>query len=253
MTIRIDALNPTVIPGRSHEIPAMREGISNKLRVEQILSLLQTSDIPDGAVTLAKLAMDARKSANYSFDDTTAQLGATDVQAAIDALASGIEGLDDIFLKPFVSSAFVAASGTAVEFTGIPDAQEIVLSLKGFKSNGTSRPLIQLGTSSGFVTTGYEATSGLLFGTTPTTFESVNGFPINSNSAAHVLNGVIRLIRVQGNTWAVQGNVASRTTTSQAISVNGLITLAAAADRIRVTTVNGSDTFDAGEINMSYQ
>ena len=88
-TKRLDALDPTFSPERDHEVAAMRDGISNKLRVEQILALLQSSDIPDAAVTLAKLAADARAAAGHTFDDTTAQLGETNVQGAINVLAMG--------------------------------------------------------------------------------------------------------------------------------------------------------------------
>ena len=98
-TKRLDSLDPTINPQRDHEVAAMRDGISNKLRIEQILALLQSSDIPDGAistekiegvaVTLAKLAADARAASGHTFDDTTAQLGETNVQGAIDVLALG--------------------------------------------------------------------------------------------------------------------------------------------------------------------
>lgn len=59
-TKRLDSLDTTINPQRDHEVAAMRDGISNKLRIEQILALLQSSDIPNDAVTLAKLAADAR-------------------------------------------------------------------------------------------------------------------------------------------------------------------------------------------------
>jgi len=82
-TKRLDALDPTFSPERDHEVAAMRDGVTNKLRIEQILALLQTSDIPDAAVTLAKMAAEARDASNHTFDDTTAQLGETDVRGAI--------------------------------------------------------------------------------------------------------------------------------------------------------------------------
>jgi len=87
-TRRIDELNPTTIPRRDHAFAGMRIGIANRIRIEQILSLLETEDIPDGAVTLAKLAADARAASNLTFDDTAASLGETNVQGAIDALAA---------------------------------------------------------------------------------------------------------------------------------------------------------------------
>lgn len=44
MNIRIDALNPTVVPQRDHEFPAMRDGLTVKLRTEQILGLGNATD-----------------------------------------------------------------------------------------------------------------------------------------------------------------------------------------------------------------
>jgi hypothetical protein len=94
MSIRIDGLDPTVNPQRDHEFPAMRDGVSNKLTVAQVLSLIGTGDIPDEAVTLAKLADDAVDSANHTFDDTVAELGETNVQGAINALKVLIDGIE---------------------------------------------------------------------------------------------------------------------------------------------------------------
>jgi len=107
-TRRLDALDQTFSPERDHEVAAMRDGISNKLRVEQILALLQTSDIPDAAVTLAKLADDARAASGHTFDDTTAQLGETDVQGAIEAT----KALVDSFEQIEIASTAEAQAGT---------------------------------------------------------------------------------------------------------------------------------------------
>jgi hypothetical protein len=37
------------------------------------------------------------------------------------------------------------------------------------------------------------------------------------------------------------------------LSGGGNKTLSATLDRVRITTVNGTDTFDAGSINISYE
>ena len=91
-TRRLDALNQTMNAQRDHEVAAMRDGISNKLRVEQILALLESNDIPDGAVTLEKLAAAARSASGHAFDDTIAALGLDpadrNVQKAIEVVAS---------------------------------------------------------------------------------------------------------------------------------------------------------------------
>ncbi|WP_242220093.1 hypothetical protein [Shinella zoogloeoides] len=45
MAVRIDHLNPTALPSRLHEVPAIRDGVTVKLTISQILELLNTEDI----------------------------------------------------------------------------------------------------------------------------------------------------------------------------------------------------------------
>ena len=82
-TKRLDALDSTINPQRDHEVAAMRDGISNKLRIEQILSLLDLGDIPS----------DALEASNHTLDAAVADLLGLDpadrnVQDAIEALAA---------------------------------------------------------------------------------------------------------------------------------------------------------------------
>ena len=117
--IRVDALNATVTPQRNHEFPAMRDGITVKLRLEQVLSLLQSSDIPSGAVDLSKLAADARDSANHTYDPTASGLTATDVQAAIDEVAAGTGSSDQVARDMAASAlAYAMATNDAASITG---------------------------------------------------------------------------------------------------------------------------------------
>jgi len=50
----------------------------------------------------------------------------------------------------------------------------------------------------------------------------------------------------------VQGVVAS-TDTNRSNICAGSISLGGTLDRVRITTVNGTDTFDAGTINILYE
>ena len=40
---------------------------------------------------------------------------------------------------------------------------------------------------------------------------------------------------------------------AQTLTSGGSVTLSGILDRIRITTVNGTDTFDAGSINILYE
>jgi hypothetical protein len=46
---------------------------------------------------------------------------------------------------------------------------------------------------------------------------------------------------------------ASQSTNSYALSAGGNVTLSGALDRVRLTTTNGTDTFDAGSVNILYE
>jgi len=56
---------------------------------------------------------------------------------------------------------------------------------------------------------------------------------------------------VTGNTWVGNGYF-SKSGTVATLGAGG-IALGGTLDRLRVTTSNGTDTFDAGSINIMYQ
>jgi hypothetical protein len=59
---------------------------------------------------------------------------------------------------------------------------------------------------------------------------------------------------VTSNTWVSSHTLGSGTSlTGLSGFGGGSKTLSATLDRIRITTVNGTDTFDAGTINIIYE
>jgi hypothetical protein len=146
-----------------------------------------------------------------------------------------------------------STSGTSIEFTGIPSwVKRITVMFAGVSTNGTSVPLIQLGDSGGIENTGYLGT-GTSLGTSVVSF--TNGFAITSaSSAASVYHGLVTISMLSDstNTWCASGSM-SRTDVAVANFTSGSKALSATLDRIRITTVNGTDTFDAGSINILYE
>lgn len=143
-----------------------------------------------------------------------------------------------------------SASSTAVTFTGIPSwAKRVTLVLSGVSTGGSSVVLVQLGTSSGFVTTGY--VTGTQYGGAAS-IASTTGFNTYYPGASYIRHGHIVLTNLTGNTWVGSGIVAESSTGS-AVYLGGTIALAGVFDRIRVTTVNGTDSFDQGTINIIYE
>ena len=155
-------------------------------------------------------------------------------------------------LSPLVSAtAQASTSGTSIDFTGIPSyAKRITVMLNAVSVSGTSVPLIQLGSGS-VTTTGYDAVGsgyGVAIGTTTYT----TGFGItDASTAAAAFSGMLILTNVSGNIWAASG--IFKRTTGVGANAAGVITLSGTIDRVRITTVNGTDTFDAGSINIMYE
>lgn len=149
-----------------------------------------------------------------------------------------------------------SATGTSVDFTGIPStAKRVTVLLSGVSTSSTNQPVIQVGTSSGVVSSGYNAQVGGVQSTDNTTrgSTSTTGFLTLSNSAnwsaSALAYGSIVIENLSGNTWVARGGFFAG---SYASVIAGSIALSAALDRIRVT-INGTDTFDAGTINIIYE
>jgi hypothetical protein len=79
------------------------------------------------------------------------------------------------------------------------------------------------------------------------------GFGLTTATAASgLMHGTIVLTKLTGNTWVASG-VTSRSDVTNAYFTAGTIALGGELDRIRITTVGGSDTFDAGSITVHWE
>lgn len=147
-------------------------------------------------------------------------------------------------------------SGTSIDFTGIPStAKRITVNLKSVSTDGTSVHLIQLGDSGGVETSSYDtAASTLSSGAISASYTTGFGLRGNANVAAHAYSGTIifSLEESSTNQWIGAGALAIDGT-GATILVAGYKALSATLDRVRLTTVNGTNTFDAGEVNITYE
>ena len=140
-----------------------------------------------------------------------------------------------------------STSGTSIDFTGIPSwVKRVTVILNGVSMNGVSHLLIQIGAGS-VVTTGYASAS--YNGTAVT---STAGMIIEAGAAYLISSGAMVLTALGSNTW-VSSHSVGRTNDGIAACGGGNIGLSGALDRVRITTVNGTDTFDAGSINIMYE
>jgi hypothetical protein len=164
---------------------------------------------------------------------------------------NGTTGVQDNSGAFVQATAVASTSGTSIDFTSIPSwAKRVTVMFNESSTNGTSSRLIQVGTSGGVVATGYVSSSSIIFSSVTTT-QSTAGFLIISDQTAHALSGQMIITNVSGNTWVSSSTV--KCGTGACTVGGGSIALGGVLDRIRMTTVNGTDTFDAGSINITWE
>jgi len=147
-------------------------------------------------------------------------------------------------------------SGTSIDFTGIPaGVKKITIAPSLVGTNGTSNLLVQLGDSGGIETTGYSSRCGFFSdGSTGSVVAGSTGFVFrNAGSSTSAVSGALELTleNASTNTWVCSGVTTDTDTTSISMTA-GRKALSAVLDRVRLTTVNGTDSFDAGEVNIVY-
>jgi hypothetical protein len=162
------------------------------------------------------------------------------IKAAIEALSI-----------PHVASA-ATTSGTSHDFTGIPaGVNQIDVFLDGVSQTDNTANgdlLIQLGTSGGLVTSGYSSLSS----TYSVTRSSTAGFIVINPGAATTANGVYRLRRLAdgSDSWIMSGEGRFGATAGILDSWSNAIDIGAVLTQVRLTTVGGTPTFDAGTVSI---
>ena len=160
---------------------------------------------------------------------------------------------------PLTSGTAVAStSGTSIDFTSIPSwVKRITVMFNAVSLSGNSTIRIQLGTGSttytttGYVTFGVTFSTGGLGGGTDT-----GGFVIGQNHTAGgvtTYGGSCIITNITGNTWSYMAVMGGSSTTNGGQLGGGSVPLGATLTAVRITTVNGTDTFDAGSVNILYE
>ena len=153
-------------------------------------------------------------------------------------------------------TAVASTSGTSIDFTGIPSwAKRVTVMFNGVSTNGTSNVRVRIGPSGGVETSGYLGASITCLTTGVNTQAFTAGFDFyDGGAAAAVRNGVmiLALLASSTNTWTASANLG-QSDVARFIGLGGSKPLAGALSIVRITTVNGTDTFDAGNINVLYE
>jgi hypothetical protein len=153
-------------------------------------------------------------------------------------------------------TAIASTSGTSIDFTSIPSwAKRITMMLGGVSTNGASATIIQVGAGS-FTTSGYlGACASGSDAAAPNVRQPTNGIQIiaeTGGSSSYVRQGTVTFSLVTSNLWVASG-VGSESAAGRFWTTGGSIFLGATLDRIRLTTANGTDAFDAGTVNIFYE
>lgn len=168
-------------------------------------------------------------------DPGAGKVNATEYQVNGTALITG--GLAD-------TQSSTITGGTAISFTSIPSGvNQIVMTLKGIRTNTDNTTLqIRLGTSGGYVATGY---TGAAYDQVANTASST-GFNLTTATGydqANEWSGVAILNHMGSNVWSLLAIGASTIPTAFNFYAAGLVTLGAELDRIELTTAGGTATF----------
>jgi hypothetical protein len=153
-------------------------------------------------------------------------------------------------------TAVASTSGTSIDFTSIPSwVKRITVMFNAVSTNGSSGLQVQLGDSGGVENTGYIGSVVTLSGGMAN-FAFSAGFLISSGggeTASTVRYGSLIISKINNNLYSGIGNFSYGSSDTRFFVLAGSKDLSDVLDRIRITTVNGTDTFDAGTINILYE
>lgn len=244
--VQIVAANMASILAAVADLPALA-GKANSGAIGASLLTMATARFL-GRITAGSGAIEELTAAQM-----VAQLRSSTVQAQAgtdnDTLLTPLR-LKEAQLLP--ANAVTLTNQTAVDFTGIPSwAKRVTVTFSGVSTNGTANPVIQIGDSGGVENSGYLGSSSSMDSAVASTGYGA-GFGLRSAGAGNVLNGSLVLDWQAGNTWVARGVFAGSNAAFTIITA-GAKQLSAALDRIRLTTGNGTDQYDAGVVNIVWE
>jgi microcystin-dependent protein len=143
-----------------------------------------------------------------------------------------------------------SATGTSVEFTGIPaNVLEMTLMFEGVSGDTATDFDVQLGTSSGYITSNYNSSSEKANGDNSS--NSTSSFVIRNDKASGSFQGSMIINKSSSNSYSEIGQF--KTSSTNAMDCYGtLSSVSGVVDRLKVSISNGN--FDtSGLIGLSYK
>lgn len=206
-------------------------------------STITSADVQDGSLT----GSDVQDGSIAGADVQDASLTGADVQDG----SLGRNDLGESLIRLGTQQA--TTSGVFKEFTGIPSwARRITLHLWYVSTNGAANILVQLGTGGAPTASGYAGYSVFSWASGVVPISSTAGIPIFNNAASYSHFGQLTFTNVGGNAWIASGQFVTGGTQG-AIVAGGVIELAGVLNYLRIVTANGTDAFDAGAVNITWE
>jgi hypothetical protein len=153
------------------------------------------------------------------------------------------------------SGTAVSASGTSIDFTSLPTGiKRITVMFNATSLNATGAIIVQVGSGS-FTTSGYAGAYGYYQNAGASSSAVLTtgfGAYAPAQTAAEVQVGVMVITNLSGNTWISAMN-GTNSNTGVGYTGSGTVTFGGVLDRVRITTVAGTSSFDAGTINILFE
>jgi hypothetical protein len=165
---------------------------------------------------------------------------------------SGTNGVLDNSGAFVAGTAVASTSGTSITFTSIPSwVKRVTVMFNGVSTSGGSDFLIRIGSGS-IATSGY-VSYAVYTGIGTSGGGSTAGFRTIATSAGQSWYGFSTIVLQNSSTNSYCSNGLNSDGSQYMAISSGSISLAGVMDRVQVTTANGTDTFDAGSINILYE
>jgi hypothetical protein len=244
----------------SDELIVQQGGITKRASKLEVLAGIKNASIAsDAAIAHTKLANIT--AGRVLLGNASNVPTATELTGDVTVSNTGVTAVGSAKVTPTMltqpltlATAQNTTSGTSIDFTGIPSwVKRITVMFDGVSTNGASLVQIQIGDSGGIETTGYSGGLSFITGANACGIVSAtSGCILGGADAVHTRVGCVFISKVSGNKYVFTG-MTYNTNENSAINTTSIKTLSDVLDRVRITTVNGTDTFDAGSVNIMYE
>lgn len=147
-----------------------------------------------------------------------------------------------------------SGGGDTQGITGIPSTAKVLyVGLDAVKTAAAATSLLQLGTSAGYVTTGYSS-HGTSLRNALSAIETVtsggSGIRLNTTASSQLLNGLATFVNVSGTLWACNYTLAGTAgAVSTVLSGSGTVGIGGSINRVALNLVGG---WTSGTLNVAY-